>query len=166
MAMPKKLRRVVLWGALALTLAAAAGTGREEGGGDVVEAVAPAVRSAPRPAQTPPQAVMLDKLQRRQPHQEVGELFTPNSWEAPPPPPELLPPPPPTAPPLPFTYFGKLVADGEVRVFLSTPERNLAVREGDVIDGVYRVDRIRAPLLTLTYLPLNIKQTMHIGETN
>ena len=70
------------------------------------------------------------------------------------------------APPLPFTYLGKLIIDGEVVVFVSTPERNFAVRKGDLINGTYRIDRIAPPTLSLTYLPLNEKQTLEIGRAN
>ncbi len=37
------------------------------------------------------------------------------------------------------------------------------VSEGDVIDSTYRVDRMTAAQVELTYLPLNIKQTISTG---
>jgi hypothetical protein len=37
------------------------------------------------------------------------------------------------------------------------------VHENDVIDGIYRVDAIAPPTLTLTYLPLNQVQQLNIG---
>ncbi len=51
-------------------------------------------------------------------------------------------------------------------VFLTTLDRNYIVKSGDVIENTYRVEEIRAPMMTLTYLPLNMKQTLYIGEAN
>lgn len=82
-------------------------------------------------------------------------------------PPQIpLAPPLPTAPSLPFTYIGKLGEEGRYTVFLSNHGRNFAVKAGDVIGQLYRVEGIRPPILILTYLPTNIKQTMQIGESN
>jgi hypothetical protein len=73
-------------------------------------------------------------------------------------------PPPPSAPPLPFTYMGKLVSGGDLAVFLVQGERNLVVREGDTIDSLYKVERIAEGDITLVFLPLNQRQTIIIGE--
>jgi hypothetical protein len=94
--------------------------------------------------------------------------FAHQDWTPPPPPPPppqpAPPPPPPTAPPLPFTFIGKSVADGAWEVYLARGDRTYVVREkGFVIDGTYRVDAIAPPVLTLTYLPLNQVQQLNIG---
>ncbi|HEX8612586.1 MAG TPA: hypothetical protein VF800_14970 [Telluria sp.] len=73
------------------------------------------------------------------------------------------PPPAPTAPPLPFVFIGKAVAEGAWEVFLARGEKTYIVRNKMVIDGVYRVDAIAPPTLTLTYLPLNQVQQLNIG---
>lgn len=94
-------------------------------------------------------------------------LFGSKSWTPPPPPPPPPapppPPPPPQAPPLPFTYIGKAAADGAWEVFLVRADKTYLVRNKTVIDGVYRVDTIAPPMLTLTYLPLNQTQQLNIG---
>jgi hypothetical protein len=90
-------------------------------------------------------------------------LFAPKSWYVPPPPPKAVPPPPPSAPPLPFTYMGKLIEDGQMTVFLTKQDRNYVVKVGDTIDGTYKVEEVSARMMTLTYLPLKIKQTLMIG---
>ena len=72
--------------------------------------------------------------------------------------------PPPTAPPLPFTYMGKLMSGGELAVFLVQGERNLIVHEGDTIDSLYRIERIAEGDITLLFLPLNQRQTIVIGD--
>ncbi|NHZ92121.1 hypothetical protein F2P45_24400 [Massilia sp. CCM 8733] len=73
------------------------------------------------------------------------------------------PPPPPSAPPLPFVYIGKAVGEGAWEVFLARGDKTYIVRNKMVIDGVYRVDAIAPPTLTLTYLPLNQVQQLNIG---
>jgi hypothetical protein len=93
-------------------------------------------------------------------------IFGRRDWNPPPPPqpaPPPPPPPPPTAPPLPFTFIGKSVGAGAWEVYLARGERTYVVRADTVIDGMYRVDAIAPPVLTLTYLPLNQVQQLNIG---
>ena len=91
-------------------------------------------------------------------------VFGHQDWTPPPPPPPAPPPPPPpSAPPLPFTFIGKSVADGAWEVYLARGDRTFVVRDKTVIDGTYRVDAIAPPVLTLTYLPLNTVQQLNIG---
>lgn len=67
------------------------------------------------------------------------------------------------APPLPFIVLGKAVADGEWEIYLGRGDRTYSVHKQSVIDGVYRVDKIAPPMMTLTYLPLNQVQQINIG---
>lgn len=98
------------------------------------------------------------------------DLFAGKSWYVPPPPPKPKPPPPPpppTAPPLPFGFMGSYQEpDGRLVIFLTKGERLYTVSPGDVIDGTYRVEDVVAGQLGLTYLPLNIRQSMTVGETS
>lgn len=92
--------------------------------------------------------------------------FAPHDWTPPPPPKrEPLPPPPPTAPPLPFTVLGKKLEDGAWQVFLARRDQVFPVKQQDIIENTYRIEEIRPPLMTLTYLPLNQRQTLPIGGT-
>ena len=114
----------------------------------------------------PAGAISLVKLNRQILPEDVKEIFAGKSWYVPPP-----PPPPvvviPTAPPLPFVFKGKMAEEGEkIVVFLSKQGRSYIVREGDVLDRIYSVDEVRPPVMVLTYLPLNIKQNIQIGESN
>jgi hypothetical protein len=100
---------------------------------------------------------------------DIGNVFAAKSWYVPPPPPppsnEPPPPPPkPTAPPLPFTYLGRYQDAGAPVIFLVRGDRILTVKQGDVIEGSYRVEGIVGATLTLTYMPLDIKQTLNIGS--
>ena len=78
-----------------------------------------------------------------------------------PPPP---PPPPPQAPPLPFMYMGRLAEDQSTTVFLTAGDRNLVVKPGDVIDNTYKVEQVTDSAVVLTYLPMNQRQTLAIGN--
>lgn len=91
----------------------------------------------------------------------AGGLFVYQNWTPPPPPPP--PPSAPSAPPLPFSYLGKKFQDRVWEAYLARADNTYIVREQTVIDGTYRVDSIRPPILSLTYLPLNQVQTIFIG---
>ncbi|MCE9569961.1 MAG: hypothetical protein K8R10_08160 [Rhodocyclales bacterium] len=95
--------------------------------------------------------------------------FVPRTWEPPPPPVVVAPvvPLPPQAPPLPFRFFGRIVDSGEPASFiLMRGSETIAVRVGDRIEPAYLVDKFDGTHLHLVYLPLNIRQTMFIGNSN
>ncbi|WP_295623702.1 hypothetical protein [uncultured Nitrosomonas sp.] len=73
-------------------------------------------------------------------------------------------PPAPTAPPLQFKYAGKAIADNETWVFLSQSGENLITKIGAKINDTYRLDSVNDNAITMTYLPLNIKQTLTINN--
>jgi hypothetical protein len=112
----------------------------------------------------------LAQLRREAEAVEPGNVFTSKSWYVPPPPPpppppvKVAPPPPPTAPPLPFTFLGRYVDAGQPVFFLVKGDIVLTVKQGDIIEGNYRVDGIVGSQLGLTYLPLNIKQSLDVGS--
>ena len=68
-------------------------------------------------------------------------------------------------PAMPFRVLGRYVDAGEETVFLQHAERNIAARVGDVLSEQYKVESVAAGVLTLIYLPLNLRQTLDIGET-
>lgn len=164
MASAARSRHWLLGIALLATIAAAVWVGgREPGGGDEPVLAKPDRAPAPpsfpsspgdRAEQVPPAA----SQPRREGEGEVVDLFPRQSWYVAP------PPPPPTMPPLPFSYLGKFIDGENVVVFLSSADQNFAVREGDVVNGNYRIDEIAPPTMTITYLPLNQKQTLEIGR--
>lgn len=169
MSLGKKQRWALLLVALGLTLLAAAWVGREKA--EVVEPVQAERPAAARQASVPADqgagvrgiGLKMSSLLRTPRDQAASDLFAARSWYVPPPPPKPLPPPPPSAPPLPFSFMGKMMDEGKLTVYLSAQERNYVVRTGDTIDGTYKVEEVGARMLTLTYLPLNIKQTLMIG---
>lgn len=163
-------RKSILFAVLALTLIASFWGGDED---DVSQPIERAARTVPRdsPRQKAPAPVVLrsELLQREAADLEIYNIFAARSWYVPPPPPKPprpLPPPPPTAPPMPFTYIGKIEEQGRSTVFLSREGTNYSVKQGDQIDGTYRVEEISPQAVILTYLPLNIRQTLPIGANN
>jgi hypothetical protein len=67
---------------------------------------------------------------------------------------------------MPYVYIGKQQAAGSFEVFLARGEQTYIAREKTVIDNTYRIDSIKPPTLTLTYLPLNQLQQISIGATD
>ena len=135
----------------------------------IVEATAPrtaAPHDAPRAAAPvePSDGTMILPIRPRAPAGSIDDAFATRDWRPPPPPaPKPMASPPPTAPPLPYAVIGKKLEDGAWQVFLRRDERILVVKTLDTIDDAYRVDEIRPPVMTLTYLPLKQRQTIPIG---
>lgn len=174
--MKKSRRWLILGGLLTATLAAAAWI-RDKPGKPDAEIVAE-VQTGPGRAQAPSPSgpssgtaqVNIEKLKAR----SLGEsTHDPFAMEMPPNQKRntagrsarSAPPPPPTAPPLPFTYMGKLLSGPEAKVFLALGDRNLVLREGDTVDSIYRVEKIDANAITLVYVPLDQRQTIVTGES-
>jgi hypothetical protein len=136
------------------------------GGGAVVLAAAlfamPAAFGQGTGANKKGSEIELDKLNRSGQQKPSGDLFGPRSWQppraAPKPPPPPPPPPPPQAPPLPFAYMGRWIENGATIVYLQRQNQNYVVRQGDTLDGVYRVESIDDNAMVLTYLPLGKRQ--------
>jgi len=97
--------------------------------------------------------------------EEIIDLFTPD-----------LPPKPknaslsnqpvaPTAPPVPFTFVGKMTEEGHDKIFLQEGETLHTVTAGDVVARNYKILGIENGVVTVLYLPLNITQTIREGAT-
>ena len=98
---------------------------------------------------------------------EVTDLFRAATWYVPPPPPPPAkpePPPPPTAPALPFTYVGQYRDEGSHQIMLARGNRLITVAVGDNIDRNYRLEGLDNGVLTILYVPLDIRQTLTIGN--
>lgn len=113
-------------------------------------------------AQTPAGA---NNASVRQAHNSSGhDPFAPKTWivYAPPPAPIAPPPPPaPTVPPLPFRYVGMLQdTKGHWSVQLDRGGQTLIAGKGEIIDDQYRLDDMKDGQLSLTYLPMNARQTL------
>lgn len=163
----------MLGAALLVTVAAAVLVRAPEEGAELAPQRGPriATEAAGRTgaaAREEPVAASAPNLEREEYAAEIENLFPARSWRPPPPP---LPPAaviaaPPSAPPLPFQYLGMLQEGDRTVVFLSQQERTHMVRQGDTLNGVYRVERITADNMVFVYLPLKQKQTLQLGKIN
>lgn len=155
-------RRALLFVALAgvVYLTLSAPEPADSGVVEALDARAPVARSAASKATEP---VNIIELKTRRAAGDSKALFASASWTPPVKPVVAAPPPPPVAPPLPFTYVGKRLEDGVWHVYVSRGDQTLIVREQQTIDGTYRIDAVKPPQMTLTYLPMDERQTMSIG---
>ena len=70
----------------------------------------------------------------------------------------------PPAPPVnPYTYVGKLIEDGEMRVFLTNGRENYVVRAGDTLEKVWQVKAIHSTEMILLNLPTQTQIRVEIG---
>jgi hypothetical protein len=169
MALGARQRWLIYAIAAAITVVAVHWFGDEDHAQSPVVEVSPAERSG-RAAREPandsaavPQ-LELDKLATRQRAGPARDLFAARTEKS-------IPreeggretpsaPAPPQAPPLPFTYMGKMIEDDRITVFLTNRDRNLIARAGDTLVETYRVDEVGDNRMLFTYLPLGIKQEL------
>lgn len=168
-------RQIALFGALAVTIVLSGASGKGGKPGD--KPVLPPITRMPAVSREPmhPQPrIDLERLQRPDAPADADKVasnaFGAMTWHVPPPPPpkplsKPQPPPPPTAPPMPFSFMGRYEEGGMRIILLVKGDRIYTVAEGDVIDNTYRVERLAGGQLELTYLPLDIKQTISAGGT-
>lgn len=157
--MTAPLSRPLAW-ALAATLGATGWLALQgDDADDPVDAVTPLAPAAVR-------ATRMDALPAAAPRADVAptarDLAWPRpspqalaAWSAPPPPP---PPPrtapvPPPVPAFPYRWIGRLDDGARTTVLLASAQRSVGVREGEVLDGRWRLDRLSAQGLDLTWLP-------------
>jgi hypothetical protein len=174
-------KRLLLGGALLLTVGASVWLGLENDTADdtvdVVQVVKP--KATPKhdahhkmPAFSLP---ILAKTQDRDAsgnntadkQSKVADMFKSHTWYVPPPPPthstrEQAIAAPPEPPPLPFTYLGIVEDDGHKVVFLAREQRLYTVSKGEVFDGQYRLEGESKGRIEIVYLPLNVKQILVI----
>jgi len=64
------------------------------------------------------------------------------------------------APPFPYQFIGSLSEDGANQALLSGPNRTLAAKAGDVIDGQWRVEKVDSNGMALLWQPAQLRQTV------
>jgi hypothetical protein len=73
--------------------------------------------------------------------------------------PAAVPPPP----PLPYRFAGVLHTEDGLQVFLAKGERMLRIKEGEALDGGYRVAAIGDGRIELVFEPLGSRQIIEVG---
>jgi hypothetical protein len=107
----------------------------------------------------------LERLKRARMKVQKSGTFSAKSWYVPTPTPKPAPTPAPTAPPLPFTYLGKIQeAQGQPTYFLSDGNQVRLVSVGETLNNIYTVDGVEDGRLAITYLPLHVKQYLNVGD--
>lgn len=149
---------------VALVLFASVVTGRE--------APAPVAATAARPKAAGAAAesgaeLDVEKLRRARKEETVVNLFAPAAVA----PPGVVksesgPPPAPVAPPLPFTYLGKIVDGGSLTVFVARGDEHYIVEAGQAVAGQYKVEQVTADAVTFIYLPLSTRQLLALPASN
>ena len=123
---------------------------------------------------TPPPVAPLDTSQdapvivisRPLSTEPAGNPFSTSSWVPPPPPPARPPPPlPPTPPSLPYAYLGRIDDAGKTAVLLGQADNSHAIRVGDTIGSVWRIEAATDQAVEFIYLPLNARKTLAIGNS-
>lgn len=158
-------RAVLAVAALALLVSLVGGRQEPEPAPAVVPAAATvAATSTRQPARgsTTESAADLDleKLKRPGTDKTIGDLFAPPQAAA-----TVAaqqPPAAPTAPPLPFTYLGKIIDGGRLAVFLARGDEHYIVEAGQTIEKRYKVEQVTETAVIFTYLPMRTRQTLTI----
>jgi hypothetical protein len=137
------------------------------------DVVAPAKAAAPRadapaPAASAPTPLHLERLATRQTASAAAPasdaLFAVQSWQpAAPPAPPSAEPVEPAVPAFPYASIGGLTDERGRIAFFAQGERVLALREGETVDGNYRVDHLDETQMTLTYLPFQKTVAVRLG---
>jgi hypothetical protein len=73
--------------------------------------------------------------------------------------------PKPQAPPLPFTFVGKIIEAGDIKIFLQANNVLYSPKVGEIFAQQYQLAGAENGKISLIYLPLKITQTMFYGET-
>jgi hypothetical protein len=158
-----KKRQWFLGGALIVTLGAVAWASQFENS-DAEATVATVSHKTTRHEAEAPQQTTPQREQLARYSDSVKDIFALPISEQPPAqmPTEIIEP---AAPPLPFTYMGRVVENGSEAIFLATAQQNYMARSGDVLESHYRIDSIDDVQVVFTYLPLKSVQTLEIGES-
>lgn len=155
-----------LLGIAALVLLATVVTGRESPSTPEIVS-SPEVR--PAPAMPAMEDLDMPKLVRERRSGNRQDLF---AGPAPAPTPVVVAPPPavvvvaqaaPVAPPLPFSYLGRMKNGERTIVYLRKNQQGMAIAEsGATLDNAYMVDGISDTAVHFTYLPLGAKQVLNL----
>ena len=166
---PYRFRKLVCGAALAIMGASVRAEPLDK---DARDEARPPVQGRPAAAVPAPSgehidSLSLERLKRARMNVKKSATFAAKSWyvPTPAPKPQPTPIPTPTAPPLPFTYLGKIQEpQGKLTFFLSDGNQVRLVSTGETINDTYSVDGVEDSRLVITYLPLRIKQYLSLGE--
>ncbi len=73
------------------------------------------------------------------------------------------PPPDPVTPPLPYRFAGQFHRESGIEVYVARGEEIFPAKEGDTLDGQYKVDSVSATEVSFIYLPSGARQTLQFS---
>ena len=90
--------------------------------------------------------------------------FSAHSWLPPAKPAAAAgPPPAPVAPPLPFRFAGQFYRDTGAEVYLAKGEEIFPVKEGDTLEGQYKIESVTSSEVRFLHLPSGTSQVMQFS---
>jgi hypothetical protein len=115
-----------------------------------------------------PEASRLAVLPPREPiGKPQGQLFGPRSWAPAPAAVAAKAAAPlvekPSAPPIPYRIAGQVMQEDGMRVVLTKGDRVFEVREGQMLEGGFRLESVTPHVLTFVYVPLGIAQQLPVA---
>ncbi len=69
----------------------------------------------------------------------------------------------PVAPPLPFRFAGQFYRESGIEVYVGRGEEIFPVKEGDTLDGQYKVDSVSATEVSFVHLPSGTRQALQFS---
>ena len=123
--------------------------------------------AGPRPAEAAGEGGRFAALPEREAiGKDRGDIFSPRSWApAPKPGRAAAPVVAPSAPPMPYRAAGTVMHGREAHVVLAKGDAVFVVKEGELLDGGYQVEKIGADQVTLLYTPLGVRENLPIVVT-
>ena len=93
----------------------------------------------------------------------AADPFSAHSWMPRPKPAVVTAPPDPVTPPLPYRFAGQFHRESGIEVYVARGEEIFPVKEGDTLDGQYKVDSVSATEVSFIYLPTGARQTVQFS---
>jgi cohesin domain-containing protein len=95
----------------------------------------------------------------------AADPFSPQSWVLPrkPAAAAAAAPAAPVAPPLPYRFAGQFYRDSGTELFIARGEEIFPIKEGDTLDGQYKVDSVSASEVRFVHLPTGTSQVMQFS---
>ena len=93
----------------------------------------------------------------------AADPFSAQSWMPRRKPAVVSEPPVPAAPPLPYRFAGQFHRESGVEVYVARGEEIFPVKEGDTLDGQYRVDSVSATEVGFVHIPTGTRQTLEFS---
>src|SRR5437773_5069891 len=93
----------------------------------------------------------------------AADPFSAQSWLPRRKPAVVSAPPDPGTPPLPYRFAGQFHRESGIEVYVARGEEIFPAKEGDTLDGQYKVDSVSATEVSFIYLPTGARQTVQFS---